>query len=173
MLFTKLFVLFASTSLAAAVVLPRSQRSVYPRASELIQTGLNFTIVNAKSGTVVDLSAGDNTTITGWTPNGGKNQQWTTLWNGNAWNFKSVGTGRYLGILGNAGNGTNLTAASTPTDWDIWHDEVNATNYRIYYPNTTVNWDLFDYGDATPGDPITLWGAWSGIHQTWTFEEVQ
>ncbi|GAW04592.1 carbohydrate-binding module family 13 protein [Lentinula edodes] len=139
---------------------------------ESIQSGSVFTIHNVKADTVVDLSAGDNTTVTGWSLNGGKNQQWTTLWSGESWNFQSVATGLYLGIVGTPGNGTNLTVASTPTAWDIWHDTVNETNYRIFVPNTTVNWDLWGYGDATSGDPITLWGTWSGIHQTWRFVQV-
>ncbi|KAJ3739962.1 putative mannanase [Lentinula detonsa] len=176
MLFTKLtsclVSLFALTACTVAVVLPsRSELEsrVYPRATEPIQSGLVFTIHNVKADTVVDLSAGDNKTITGWSLNGGKNQQWTTIWTGESWNFQSVETGLYLGFTGTAGNGTNLTVASTPTAWDIWHDTVNETNYRIFAPNTTVNWDLWGYGDAISGDPITLWGAWSGIHQTWRF----
>ncbi|KAJ3892008.1 putative mannanase [Lentinula edodes] len=176
MLFTKfapsLISLFSLAAYTLAVVMPpRSELEsrVYPRATELIQSGSVFTIHNVKADTVVDLSAGDNTTITGWSLNGGKNQQWTTLWSGESWNFQSVATGLYLGIVGIPGNGTNLTVASTPTAWDIWHDTVNETNYRIFVPNTTVNWDLWGYGDATSGDPITLWGTWSGIHQTWRF----
>ncbi|KAJ3982045.1 putative mannanase [Lentinula detonsa] len=184
MLFTKLTSclasLFALTACTVAVVLPsRSELEsrVYPRATEPIQSGLVFTIHNVKADTVVDLSAGDNKTITGWSLNGGKNQQWTTIWSGESWNFQSVETGLYLGFTGTAGNGTNLTVASTPTAWDIWHDTVNETNYRyvavtragmedihvipsIFAPNTTVNWDLWGYGDAISGDPITLWGAW-------------
>ncbi|KAJ3718214.1 putative mannanase [Lentinula raphanica] len=180
MLLTKfapqLFSLLAFAACTLAVVLPsRSELDarVYLRAtSELVQSGSVFTIHNVKSGTVVDLSAGDNKTITGWALNGGKNQQWETIWSGNSWNFKSVETGLYLGFTGTAGNATNLTVASTPTGWDIWHDTVNETNYRIFAPNTTVNWDLWDYGNAVSGDPITLWGAWSGIHQTWRFVQV-
>jgi hypothetical protein len=164
MYFTKF--LLALTLTGSALAAPTPARSelearVVPRAStDPIQTGLIFTIQNAKAGTVLDLSAGDNKTITCYPANGGKNQQWTTLWTGNSWNFQSVNTGLYLGISGTTTNGTNLTVASTPTSWDIWHDEVNATNYRIYIPNTVQNWDLWDFGNPVAGDPVTLWQAW-------------
>ncbi|KIK58577.1 carbohydrate-binding module family 13 protein [Collybiopsis luxurians FD-317 M1] len=164
-----LFFLFTLTVSALAAVTPRA---VVPRAEELIQSGRTFTIINAKAGTVVDLSAGDNTTSTGWTPNNGLNQRWTTLWTGHSWNFQSVITGSYLGISGTAANGANLTVSTTPTDWDIWHDTVNVSNYRIYIPNTAQNWDLWDFGNPVAGDPITLWQATTGVHQTWTFEQV-
>ncbi|KAF5376012.1 hypothetical protein D9757_008834 [Collybiopsis confluens] len=178
MSFTKLFMfLFALAGLSLVsttpVRVPKSPISpikVVPRATELIQSGSTFTIHNVKGGTVVDLSAGDNKTITGWTANGGKNQQWNTLWAGNSWNIQSVETGFYLGFSGTAANGTNLTVSSTPTGWDIWHDEVNATNYRIFAPNTTQNWDLFNFGSSVAGNPITLWQTWSGVHQTWNFQ---
>jgi len=161
----------AGSALGAAMpVRPELESRVVARATtELIQSGLTFTIFNVKSNTVVDLSDGDNTTVTGWASNGGPNQQWTTIWTGDSWNFQNVHSGTYLGIAGPAENGQNLTASSTPTSWDIWHDDVNASNYRIYIPNTIQNWDLYADGDPTSGDPITLWGAWAGIHQTWSF----
>lgn len=37
-----------------------------------------------------------------------------------------------------------------------WHLATNS----VFIPNTSQNWDLYADGDATPGDPITLWGEW-------------
>ena len=41
---------------------------------------------------------------------------------------------------------------------------------RIFVHGTHFNWDLYGDGNPAPGTPITLWYAWSGIHQTWQFE---
>lgn len=69
MLFTKfapsIISVFSLAAYTLAVVMPpRSELEsrVYPRATELIQSGSVFTIHNVKADTVVDLSAGDNTT---------------------------------------------------------------------------------------------------------------
>ena len=40
-----------------------------------IRSGGNYTIVNAKSGTALDLSGGDNRSIIGYNPHGQGNQQ--------------------------------------------------------------------------------------------------
>jgi len=137
-----------------------------------VASGSTYIIVNVKGGTVMDLSAGDNKTITGWVYNGGSNQHWTLNWVGNGWTFRNVNTGTYLGIQGTPADGLPLVAVSTPFVWDIWPDAVNATTYRIFVPNTLENWDLYDYGATNSGDPITLWTSWSGIHQTWSLRQV-
>ncbi|KAE9404205.1 putative mannanase [Gymnopus androsaceus JB14] len=157
-----LFSLAGSALTAATPVRSELETRVLPRATELIQSGLTFNIHNVKSGTVMDLSGVDNKSIIGYPLDsvGGENQKWTTLWTGEAWNFQNALTGAYLGIAGTAQDGQNLTVSTTPTGWDIWHDTVNETNYRVFIPNTSQNWDLYADGDATPGDPITLWGEW-------------
>lgn len=43
---------------------------------------------------------------------------------------------------------------------------------RVFAPFTVYNLDLWNYGDPVPGDPITLWGKWNGVHQTWKFVQV-
>jgi len=137
-----------------------------------VTSNSTYVISNVKSGTVIDLSLGDNRTITGWTPNGGANQKWTLYWTGNSWTFKSNYTGTYLAINGSPGDGTSLVASTTPFQWDIWRDPNNENTFRIYVPNTYENLDLWADGDPTPGDPITLWTAWDGLHQTWNFTKV-
>ncbi|KAF9068740.1 hypothetical protein BDP27DRAFT_1326886 [Rhodocollybia butyracea] len=158
MLFTKLLPLLVFTGPAFAAATPA--RSLHAR--EEIQPNGTYMIENAKSGTVVDLSGTDNTSIIGYPPNGGENQKWSTIWTGEKLEHP----------VGVVNNGTNLTVSSTAYAWDIVHDELNATDFRIYSSNTTETWDLYNYGDPTPGDPITLWGAWAAIHQTWNFISI-
>ncbi|KAK7030860.1 hypothetical protein VNI00_013969 [Paramarasmius palmivorus] len=140
--------------------------------TEIVQSGQTYRIINASSGTLLDLSQDDNRSIIGWPRNDGANQRWTVTWAGDGWTFKSVSSGMYLGIADNAVNGVPLIAKQDPTIWHIWHDQMNNENYRVYIPNTVQNWDLYDYGSKRPGDPVTLWTAWNGVHQTWKFEPV-
>jgi len=137
-----------------------------------VTSNSTYVVTNVKSGTVMDLSAGDNSTITGWSPNGGVNQKWTLNWTGSAWTFRSNYTGTYLSIAGSPADGTRLVASPTAFEWHIWRDQANPNTFRIFVPNTYENLDLWADGDPTPGDPITLWTAWSGIHQTWNFTQV-
>ncbi|KAF5367920.1 hypothetical protein D9758_004364 [Tetrapyrgos nigripes] len=144
-------------------------------AQELIQSGDTWTIFNAKSGTVMDLNMQDNTTVIGWALNNGPNQHWNTTWTGSHWNLQNQYTGSYLSIVGDvsdAGNGVALAGSPNPFDWDIWHDNDNDTNYRLYVPGTVFNLDLWDFGLSRNGNPITLWSAWNGTHQTWTFQKA-
>lgn len=51
------------------------------------------------------------------------------------------------------------------------HPRISLISYNsVFVPNTTYNFDLWNYGDPVPGDPITLWAKWNGLHQTWRFE---
>ncbi|KAK1219529.1 hypothetical protein PQX77_017717 [Marasmius sp. AFHP31] len=142
--------------------------------AQVIEGGATYRIVNVKSGTLVDLSQADFTSIIGYTRNDGSNQHWTLNWAGNAWHIQSQSNGAFLGLGGSGQpvDGVPLVAKADPTPWHIWQDSVNPDAYRIYIPFTTQNWDLYADGDATPGNRVTLWSAWSGVHQTWTFERV-
>ncbi|KAJ7724854.1 ricin B-like lectin [Mycena metata] len=139
---------------------------------EIVQSGLTYRITNAKAGTVVDLSGGDNRSIIGYPYHAGPNQHWMVTWTGHAWTIRSLSSGLYLSLGGTPGDGTPLIATSTPFEFDIWHDETDKANYRIFVPNTKLNLDLYNDGNPTPGTPITLWYQWAGIHQTWKFERV-
>jgi len=154
------------------LALPLSLVSAIPRAHlatrDNIQIGGTYTIINVKAGTVVDLSAGDNTSIIGYPYHGGSNQKWTFTWVQGAWSIKSAGLGTYIGLAGAATNGTKLVAVASPVPWDIWFDTVNPTTYRFFVHGTTQNWDLTNYGNSTPGMPIQTWARWTNLHQTWT-----
>ncbi|KAL1674246.1 hypothetical protein EV122DRAFT_293580 [Schizophyllum commune] len=165
-----------------------------------ITSGQSYKITNSKGGTVVDLSAGDNTSIIGWPYHEGSNQQlcarhrprlrsrpystfvatdtnrlhlqWTLDWAGDGWNFRSLSTGKYISLGGaDAANGARLVAETDPFTWHIWTDEEVEGAYRIFVPDTHQNFDLYNHGDSTPGTPITTWYTWDGEHQTWQFDE--
>ncbi|TFK38583.1 ricin B-like lectin [Crucibulum laeve] len=138
--------------------------------TELVQSGLTFRITNAKSGTVVDLSGTDRQSVTGWPSHGGDNQKWTVNWTGSGWTLRNVWSGLYLGLNGSPADGTRIVGVTTPVEWHIWHDTVNNSTYRIFVPNTHFNLDLYAQGNASPGNPITLWYTWNGVHQTWKFD---
>jgi len=107
----------------------------------------------------------------GYPDHDGANQRWKMNWTSGGWTFQSAGLGLFIGLSGTAANGTKLEAVSTATPWDIWPDSVNSSNYRIFVHNTIQNWDLADFGNATPGTPVQTWARWPGTHQTWSFTE--
>ncbi|PPQ69130.1 hypothetical protein CVT26_003578 [Gymnopilus dilepis] len=96
--------------------------------------------------------------------------KWAMSWTGSAWTFQNVWTGKFLTAVG-TNDGANITATDTPFGWDIWRDENDPNTFRIFVPNTHENLDLWGNGLATPGNPITLWWTWNGLHQTWNFTE--
>ncbi|TFK61281.1 ricin B-like lectin [Pluteus cervinus] len=138
-----------------------------------LQNGVTYVITNVKSRTVLDLSAGDNRSVIGWPRHNGPNQRWTLVWAGNGWNIRSLSSGLFLNIDGSPENGTRLVATSAPILWHIWADQKDPTTHRIFIPNTYYNLDLYNYGDPTPGTPVTLWWTWEGLHQTWKFEQMK
>ncbi|KAJ7223909.1 ricin B-like lectin [Mycena rebaudengoi] len=139
---------------------------------EVVQSGLTYRIINAKSGTAIDLSAADNRSIIGYPYHNTPNQHWTLTWVGDGWTFHSVASGLYINIARAPADGTVLVASSTPYKFHIWHDEVHPLNYRIFVPQTSFNFGMYGNGDPTPGTLVTLWAKWRGIHQTWRFERV-
>ena len=137
-----------------------------------MNSGSSYKIINAQAGTAVDLSGTDNKSIIGWPSHSGDNQKWTIDWIGNAWTFRNVRSGQYLGLGAASTDGTRLVAVDEPVGWHIWHDEEDPSTFRIFVPFTRYNLDLYNYGDPIAGDPITLWSKWNGRHQTWRFENV-
>lgn len=139
--------------------------------SAQITSGQTYKITNVKSGTVVDLSGVDNHTIIGYHYHNGDNQHWTFNWTGDSWTIRSVSSGQYLGVEStNYSDGDKIVTVPSPFDWDIWHDEVNPNAFRFFIHNTHYNIDLNNWGATTPGEPITLWWTWEGVHQTWKVE---
>lgn len=140
---------------------------------EIVQSGLNFRITNARSGTVLDV-ASDNISVVGNQWIQGENQSWITTWTGNSWTIRSSLSGLYVGLAGSAADGTRLIVSAAPFQWDIWHDTADPRTYRIFVPNTHFNWDLSSHGSSAPNTPTTVWYTYEddAVHQTWTFDRV-
>jgi len=138
-----------------------------------IRSGQVYKLVNAKSGTVLDLSGTNNTDIIGWNDHGGPNQKWRVeRAEGNGWTFRNVGSGRYLG-RNKTHDGSSLRAVDDPVAWDIRPDEGDSQVFRIFAYGTIFNVDLSDHGNPENGTPVNLWTKWyPGTNQTWRFEEV-
>ncbi|CAL1702567.1 unnamed protein product [Somion occarium] len=138
-----------------------------------IEEGHKYRLVNAKSGTTLDLSGGDNKSLIGYDWHGGENQKWILERQGSGWTFKNAASGLYFSVEGNAEDGSPVTASENPTQWDIWPDEEDGSVYRIFLPNTRFNIDLADHGNPTPGTLVTLWNKWHpGVNQCWRFEQA-
>ncbi|KAF9073994.1 ricin B-like lectin [Rhodocollybia butyracea] len=138
-----------------------------------IESGRTYKIVNAKAGTVLDLSGTDGITISGFSDNGGDNQRWQ-LQQGNHWTFRNLATGQYLGINGRIQDGAPIVGCNDAVEWDIYPDERDSSLHRIFVPGapTPMNIDLSDHGNALPGTLVTLWGKWEGMNQAWRFEQA-
>ncbi|OCH90364.1 ricin B-like lectin [Obba rivulosa] len=136
-----------------------------------LQPNRTYILVNAKSGTVLDLSASDNKTVTGWSLNNGDNQKWYVQRTDTGWVFRNVNTGYFLGIEGDPQNWTPVIASENETVWDIWPDDENRSVYRICLPSTNFNIDLSNGGLVENGTKVTLWEKWlPGPNQTWRFQ---
>ncbi|RXW19130.1 hypothetical protein EST38_g6727 [Candolleomyces aberdarensis] len=138
-----------------------------------VQAGTRYRIVNAKGGTVIDLSASDGESVVGWDFHGGDNQIWEAdSSEDGTWHFKNAANGRYLAIAQEPGDGVKVVGSDEPFGWHIWPDEQDASTLRICLPNTVFNIDLSNHGDSTPGTSVEIWGRWEGVNQTWRFEEA-
>ena len=56
--------------------------------------------------------------------------QWTFDNTGSGWTIRSAGSGKYIGIEGDADDGTPLVAVDSPFVWDIWPDERDSSHFR-------------------------------------------
>ncbi|KAJ3539159.1 hypothetical protein NMY22_g4864 [Coprinellus aureogranulatus] len=155
-----------------------------------VEAGGRYRIVNAKSGTVLDLSATNNEFVNGWKFHGRDNQivrlylsyrtfpVLTTLYTPSG---KPLPTAllafqerRHWEVPRSPVDslqGRCQDCRSThPFNWHIWPDQKNPNVLRICVPETVFNVDLTGYGNATGGTPVELWGRWEGENQCWKFE---
>ncbi|EIW52696.1 ricin B-like lectin [Trametes versicolor FP-101664 SS1] len=138
------------------------------------EAGKTYQIINAKGGTVLDLSGGqDHSPITGYQWSGGSNQKWTLEQNGDGFQLKNAATGLYIGIDGEPSNSAPVIATSQGQHWEVKPDHSDPSVFRIFLKGTQFCLDLSDHGNPNPGTPVTLWKKWEGgTNQTWKFEEA-
>ncbi|KAF3908877.1 hypothetical protein AA313_de0203343 [Arthrobotrys entomopaga] len=107
-------------------------RSEYPGAALGLHENTKYSIINLASGTAIDLSGCNWVSISGYTPHGGQNQQWTFEPNDTHWRIRNVQTGRYLApsqSFENINDGTIVTSSTDPANWNLYKDE-NLNAYR-------------------------------------------
>ncbi|KAH9850962.1 ricin B-like lectin [Lenzites betulinus] len=137
--------------------------------------GKTYKIINAKGGTVLDLSGGqDHSPITGYQWHGGDNQKWQLEQRGDSYVLKNAATGLYLGYDGEQKNFTPIIASQNPASWHIRPDDKDPSTFVLLLEGTNYSLDLSDHGNPNPGTPVTLWEKWEGgANQTWRFEEAK
>ncbi|MEU3353588.1 RICIN domain-containing protein [Streptomyces sp. NPDC037389] len=142
-----------------------------------IESGRTYSLVNAKSGTCMASREEDNASIVGddYEP-GDDLMHWEAAQADSAWTLRNVATGRYLAISsGRVADGTLVTLADSPVEWEIYSDEKDSSIYRVYARGqfSELNLDLEGYGNPAPGTPVRLWSKSDGTHQCWQFEEAE
>ncbi|KAI0773163.1 ricin B-like lectin [Trametes elegans] len=139
-----------------------------------LQGGQTYKITNAKGGTVLDLSGGqDHSPITGYQWHGAANQRWTLEQNGDAYRFKNAATGLYISVDGEPKNFAPIIASQNAAEWEVKPDHNDPSGFRVYLKGTDYVLDLSDHGNPNPGTPVTLWKKWEGgTNQVWKFEEA-
>ncbi|KAG6834778.1 hypothetical protein H0H93_007433, partial [Arthromyces matolae] len=137
-----------------------------------IQAGRRYVLINAKSGTALDLSGTDNVSVLGWEAHRGENQQWELHQEDNQWVFRNVHNGKFLGIERRAHDNVPVRGVDAPVKWNIFPDDRDQSVYRIFVPDTPFNIDLSDFGNPDNGTLVTIWGkSENNQNQTWRFEE--
>ncbi|KAI0660211.1 ricin B-like lectin [Cubamyces menziesii] len=139
-----------------------------------LEGGQVYKITNAKGGTVLDLSGGqEHSPITGYAWHGGANQRWTLEQHGDAYRFKNAATGLFIDVDGEPKNFAPIIASTKWSDWEIRPDHHDPSTFRVFLKGTEYCLDLSDHGNPNPGTPVTLWKKWEGgTNQTWRFEEA-
>ncbi|KAI9068936.1 carbohydrate-binding module family 13 protein [Trametes sanguinea] len=117
-----------------------------------------YVLLNARSGTAVDMSGADNKTLIGYPMHGGPNQQWEFIPSGHGYVIRCVrrskeGHPLYLTTDGGVHEHAAVVASPYPVSWNV---EQTEDGIRISWPNTDLVFDLADWGSKTPGTKIQL-----------------
>jgi len=133
------------------------------RESTLNSVGAAWTpgthvLLNARSGTALDLSGADQRTLIGFPAHMGQNQQWEFIPSGRGYTIRSAcpsSCGLYLSVESLCDNAP-IVASPFPVSWNVRFDEKEDGAMRIYWPNTDFVIDLADWGSPTPGTKVQL-----------------
>lgn len=117
----------------------------------MLFSGKTVYIINKKSGTVLDLSSSDQTSVIGWDRHGGDNQkvsstvarsvnyafsnlnslQWTlTASDNGGWAIENIDFKKYLNIAEAPRNGVHLIGGPFKRHWEIRSDERDPKGWR-------------------------------------------
>ncbi|CDO69740.1 Carbohydrate-Binding Module Family 13 protein [Trametes cinnabarina] len=117
-----------------------------------------YVLLNARSGTAVDMSGVDNKTLIGYPMHGGPNQQWEFIPSGHGYVIRCVrrskdGHPLYLTTDGGVHEHVAIVASPYPVSWNV---EQTEDGIRISWPNTDFVFDLAERGSNEPGTKIQL-----------------
>ncbi|KAI0942693.1 hypothetical protein AcW1_003256 [Taiwanofungus camphoratus] len=131
-----------------------------------------YVLLNAKSGTALDLSGANQRALIGFPVHMGQNQQWEFIPSGRGYAIRSACPsmcGLYLTIDSSLCEHAAIIASPFPASWNIEPDECEGT-LRISWPNTDYVIDLADWGSSVPGTKVQLMKAKPGeCCQLWRF----
>ncbi|KAF3225931.1 hypothetical protein TWF192_010948 [Orbilia oligospora] len=137
-----------------------------------------YMITNVATGTAIDFSGTDGTSISGWSVHGWGNQQWTLESYEGHWRIRNVDSGRYLAPsepFEKINDGTRVISSTEPANWNIGSHIVDGSKvaYRMFVPDyhRPINMDLAE-GKSADGTHIVLWGMSDGRNQLWYFSKV-
>ncbi|KAM5545868.1 hypothetical protein V8D89_000906 [Ganoderma adspersum] len=128
----------------------------------MIESNKTYKIVNVMTGNVLDLSGSDNKSVTGYGWHAGDNQKWSVDEANGGWMLRNIATGHYLGIEGEAKEGTRAVAVAEAFQWHIIPDDEDSSTFRLFVPNMDYNLDL-EAGNPAPGAHVIVWTKWPGL----------
>ncbi|PFH47536.1 carbohydrate-binding module family 13 protein [Amanita thiersii Skay4041] len=139
----------------------------------MLRSGAVYRIVNAKSGTALDLSGTDERSIIGWPKHDGDNQKWHVEENNGLYSLRNVRYGKYVGLEStHLKDAIKAIATENKFDWEVKQDEDDPTVFRFFVPGTVFNLDLSNHGSDRGGTPVEIWGKWEGRNQCWRLEQL-
>ncbi|OBZ72955.1 hypothetical protein A0H81_06821 [Grifola frondosa] len=131
------------------------------RTSESAPSGWipgTYVLINARSGTALDLQIGDQRSLIGFPMHGGPNQQWEFVPSGQGYMIRSAlsvsrAEGLYLTVEDGIRDHAAVVASAFPVSWNV---NQNEEGIIISWPNTDFVFGLADMGSSTPGTEVQL-----------------
>ncbi|KAG6818547.1 hypothetical protein H0H93_004133, partial [Arthromyces matolae] len=132
-----------------------------------IEAGKRYVLINARSGTAIQLSGSDNDSAGIPTV-----VKWELLQEDKHYILRNVHNGKYLGIDGDPHDKVPVRGVDAPVKWNIFPVDREQTFFQIIVPDTRLAVDLFHHHIPENGYPITIERKWEpGRNQCWTFAE--
>jgi len=132
-----------------------------------------YHIVNAFTGTVFDLAAGDandGTPISGWERGNGPNQIWHVEAGQNGYRFRNHASNTYASFGGNVQEGALLTGKREFDEWVLKQSDLGYQIHSARDENFVLD---LAAGSRDNGAKICIWENKSGQNQQWKLEPAQ
>ncbi|THG94968.1 hypothetical protein EW026_g6600 [Hermanssonia centrifuga] len=145
-----------------------------PKKKSTLNPGV-YTLINAQSGTVIDLSVMDHKTVVGFPRHNGDNQQWRLVLLGPGYIIQSISSGEYLTLKEGITHGAALSVSTFPVLWKVdAYEEEDELFVQIFWPSETLSYVLeLAGGDTALFTKIQLASyQHDQRHQLWRVAEV-